>query len=187
MCSPNERWHDSWPIRFLDDLRRSDNMFISLFWQWQRNVVHAYHNIRRIVEWLPILWHDRDWDYAHILTILSYKLRRMRSYMTDDKKVCRQIAYAELLIERILADDYCSEELEQHKLKWGTYCRRKKWTNGQSIGNAYHIRQNATTLQKWQQQILEERAIHQKQAECKQKDWQRLFRHLHTYLQKWWD
>lgn len=193
-CAPNEQWLDPWPTRFADELRTSDNVVIYFLYRtvWL-GLVSAFHNTMRIIEWLPILWRDRDWDYAHILMILSYKLSRVRKCIASsglavsNKRVARQIAYAEFLIERILADNYCSEDLEQHQLKWGSYCRRKKWTNGQSIGNAFHIRQNATTFQKWQQQISEERAIYQKQAQSKEKDWNRLFKHLRTYLEHWWD
>jgi hypothetical protein len=152
-----------------------------------------FYNIKRIIEWIPILWNDRDWDYGYLLLILEFKLKRMRLNITrggigqNATRTGKQIAYAEFLIRRLREDNYLQEEMKQHEAKWGPFCRRKKWTDGTSVGNAFHIRQNATTLQKWQLQMVEERALYQKQASTKEDDKRRLFRHLHLYIERWWD
>lgn len=191
---PNEEWNTSWPMRWLDGLIESNNPLVRFLYRsvWS-NVMMTIQNVSRIITWLPILWHDRDWDYAFILKILKYKLSRVRQCISSNgiiegaDRVAKQISYAEFLIDRILEDDYCETEMKQHIQKWGPYCRRKKWTNGQLVGHAFHIRQNSTTHQKWQQQIAEERAIHQKQMDTRNKDRERLFRHLSKYIERWWD
>lgn len=193
LSSPNEEWTKSWPFRFRDYIYLENEAFNWFYRNVWTNITSFIANVKRTIEWLPIIWQDRDWDHAYILRILKYKLSRVRKCITGNNiiegatRVGKQIAYAEFLIDRILEDDYHKDEWAKHEKKWGPYCRRRKWTNGSSVGNAHRIRQNATTHQKWVQQHAEEMAIYRKQEATKEKDKDRLFKHLKTYLERWWD
>ncbi|MBI2449672.1 hypothetical protein HYV49_05240 [Candidatus Pacearchaeota archaeon] len=87
--------------------------------------------IRRVLRWLKksfqyslFLWNDYDWDYALILQLLQYKLKRTREcivkndIITDSKIIAKQIKYAEFLIERISDYNYLDkkEEKDWHRL-----------------------------------------------------------------------
>lgn len=39
-------------------------------------------DIIRILQWLPVIWRDVDWDYSGLLDIIDYKVRRMRQHHT---------------------------------------------------------------------------------------------------------
>lgn len=192
LFSPNESWSKSWPYRFAEYLYLENETFNWFYRNVWTNLRVWCENVKRICEWIPILWNDRDWDHAHIFTILKYKLSRTRKCIVGNKiisghlRVGRQIAYAELLIERIMEDDYCKEEWAQHEAKWGPFCKRKKWTNGQPTG-VWRIRQNATDLAKYKQQHAEEMNLYLKENATKDKDKKRLFRHLELYIERWWD
>lgn len=34
-------------------------------------------NIIRVIQWAPIIWRDRDFDYNFLLNLMDYKLERM--------------------------------------------------------------------------------------------------------------
>lgn len=66
-------------------------------------VRNFYHFLCDLIAWLPIIWHDRDWDYAYLYRIMAFKLRRMQRLMETygyhvtserdavDMKVCAHI------------------------------------------------------------------------------------------------
>lgn len=80
--------------------------------EWKPTTI--FHNLKRLIEWTPIIWKDADWDHLHIDIILQYKLKRMRECLVKSdhfsKKTCerfdRQIRTCELLLERIIQGDY---------------------------------------------------------------------------------
>jgi len=41
-------------------------------------------NIKRVLQWLPIIWKDRDWDYYHIYEMLKQKLIRTEKHIRED-------------------------------------------------------------------------------------------------------
>ena len=84
-------------------------------------IVDFYLRIKKIIKWIPILWHDYDWDYPYLLLIMKFKLRYMREYfknsgIAEDKEVCCiQIEQAEKIIDRIIDGDdaYLTKALEE--------------------------------------------------------------------------
>lgn len=150
--------------------------------------------IKRIIEYAPILWDDWDWDYSAFLRLMQYKLKRMRTCIIKNDIICaaprvgKQIRYAEFLIERILNDDYFPElqaELEEKfgETKWNFIpvddppgCSRLEFTynkckTAKENKEADKARQN----------------LYEKQRKELEKDYDRLFRHIRKFLQRWWD
>lgn len=76
-----------------------------------RNLLRRVSNI---IAWLPILWADRDWDFAFLLRIMRFKISRMRRHhqkygLSTYKRqalIERKMRTCELLITRILEEDY---------------------------------------------------------------------------------
>ena len=65
------------------------------------------------------LRHDRDWDYAHILILLRYKLLRTAKCIGSDKtsgssaRVYNDIVNLLIVLDRIIEDDYFTPELSE--------------------------------------------------------------------------
>lgn len=82
-------------------------------------IYRFFHNLAKIWEYSCFLWNDYDWDYIYILKLLKIKLRRTRerifknALIGDYKKVVKQIKLAELLIDRIIEDDYSNGYYEE--------------------------------------------------------------------------
>lgn len=68
--------------------------------------------IKRLIGWLPILWEDRDFDYAYILIILKYKLTRTRKCIVKNNIIENiegleeQIKKCEETLDRLIEDNY---------------------------------------------------------------------------------
>ena len=69
-----------------------------------------YYGIKNIVEWLPIIWHDSDFDFAFFAKINEFKMRRMSAYFRDhgvhigSDKDARDLAVCAELFRRIGGD-----------------------------------------------------------------------------------
>ena len=49
-----------------------------------RLVIAPFAALRRIYDWLPILWNDRDDDYEYVVEILLFKLKRLERFMGEE-------------------------------------------------------------------------------------------------------
>jgi hypothetical protein len=62
--------------------------------------------IKRLFNYLPLIWKDEDWDYDYLYKILDFKLRRMQielehdTWHMDSKRRARQIAICLAYLDR---------------------------------------------------------------------------------------
>ena len=87
-----------------------------------RSLRSFFQNILRVFEWAPVIWKDRDWDYAFVDNILLYKYKRLYKQLHKDSKFVqyekRQLQSLRILIkllERITTDFFYDDLLEDHK------------------------------------------------------------------------
>lgn len=40
--------------------------------------MRVIQKIIKIIQYIPILWRDEDWDYEYLLALITYKLKRMK-------------------------------------------------------------------------------------------------------------
>jgi hypothetical protein len=84
-------------------------------------LTRTVRKLKRIIKWIPILWHDEDWDYFFLYTILQKKLETMRDYTlqqdrnTDSKYVASRMQTAINLIEKIKTEAYIDGFLDMHE------------------------------------------------------------------------
>ena len=81
--------------------------------------------IRNLIAFAPLIWRDRDFDYAYLLAMLVFKLRRMESAFgpesttSDADEVAKDIKLCYEALARVLEDDYRIKELAAHQQRWG--------------------------------------------------------------------
>lgn len=46
----------------------------------------APNNMKRVLDWLPILWRDRDWDSAYLYKIMSFKMKKMKDCIKEENR-----------------------------------------------------------------------------------------------------
>lgn len=80
--------------------------------------------IKNLCSYFNLIWSDRDFDQVYFYKVLKFKLERMASTLDDtfegSDKVCENISLAVGALDRLIKDDYCSDEYDQHFEKYGT-------------------------------------------------------------------
>lgn len=74
--------------------------------------------IENIIKWLPIIWKDRDWDWAYLAEIMEFKLRNMAdhnekySYHVGAEKEVRSMRVCAALLKRLRDDNVYYDNAE---------------------------------------------------------------------------
>ncbi len=139
---------------------------------------------KRIIRWLPTLWHDRDYDYSYILIILKKKIQFQREYIgKHDRHVraqsdCKNMRIAEILIDRILKDDYIKVQRAELEEKWGQL---------EFGGPRGLYRTKVITEKDREQELKDSRRMYDHDDYMMNQDLDYLFKHLRKHIRYWWD
>lgn len=75
---------------------------------------------KRVLSWIPVIWHSEDWDYSYLLEIMRKKIAEMERFFASDytwtlraKDHAKEMKMCLFLIDRIEKEDYC--EFENYK------------------------------------------------------------------------
>ncbi len=142
---------------------------------------------KKIKEWSKFLKEDYDWDWVFILKVLKYKLERTRkcfvaSNMCESSlKNAKDIEKVEVLLNRVIEDDYMTELLKPFDEKYGEIV---SWQNAEGFFEVQ--RQNQTSENK--DQIWKEyKKLSYKAEKMKQKDLNDALKIISERLFYWWD
>lgn len=91
-----------------------------------------YYGIGNIIRWVPVIWHDKDYDWGYLAHIMEYKLRRMsalfknhRTSVSADRDAKRMLICA-VLLKRLQEDNYYKDsdyKKESYRIKYDQeYC-----------------------------------------------------------------
>ena len=47
-----------------------------------RSLRHMFFQLVRVIQYIPVIWKNEDWDYEYILDLLDYKLSRVEKRLT---------------------------------------------------------------------------------------------------------
>lgn len=149
-----------------------------------RQPIIWWESICNIVSWIPFLWDDRDWDHAYLLNMMQEKLRRMRihqekcGHSTSSAEIAKQILVAELLLKRIIANDYVMADYAEHEKKFGSiFDRREKLPDGSAI----------TRPSRDPEESKDVRRMADKEAYMSKQDLEYFGRHFAKHVRGWWD
>ena len=86
-----------------------------------RNIKYGIGNL---IDWFPVIWNDRDWDYCFIYDILHKKLERMEDSIRYAPFVCADKRADEIklcvnLLDRLKKDDYIDMSEKDFVKRWG--------------------------------------------------------------------
>jgi hypothetical protein len=131
------------------------------------DLVHPFRVVRYGLEnlyaYVPLIWHDRDWDYSFMLSLWELKFRRMAhqhlvyGHHVDHEKMARQLRVCAELCARIRDDKYADAAGEKHDKKWGEMkmvTLPKRNPNACSVGTRF-IREFAETDKEREQERKE--------------------------------
>jgi hypothetical protein len=78
-----------------------------------------YRQLRRVVDFLPIIWKGYDFDYIYALDLFKHQLKRTadflesdKAYTVDAKQRAKRIRTALELMEKVYNEEYGAEYLD---------------------------------------------------------------------------
>ena len=127
----NTGWLTDWEKtggRFKEWVRSVSLTSINHGWLYAiyRQPIIWWESLCNVISWFPIIWDDRDYDYSYLLIMMREKLKRMRILQaehgnsTNHMKYAKHIRVAELLLDRIIANDYVMADFAEHEKKFGS-------------------------------------------------------------------
>ena len=149
---------------------------------WLKKIFyHPTMRVKRFFDYAPLIWKDEDYDWSYIMYMLKYKIKRTREHI-DEHKIFEGYEYkvsemleAEQMIERILKQDWLSDEFDAHMKKYPTKWQEKE--NGDMFVESTHDKPEGAEF----------RAINERRRVLEKADWDRLGYLISNCLQGWWD
>jgi hypothetical protein len=156
-----------------------------------------YHNIKNGIQnlttWFPVIWKNRDWDFAFIWIILHKKLElmereiRINGHHTNNKRDANQIKLCVNLIKRLMDDNYHENVFIHHDIKWGETHMVWNKTDKPGESSLEIKRDNVKTKEDKLEERKQFRILSTNVEKQKQQDIEYLFNYMAKHIQCWWD
>ena len=125
--------------------------------------------IKNIIDYIPIVYKDRDWDYEFILDILRYKLERTRDRIKNDNIVESTNRIVDEINTQIkLIDDYRNND-EIYELSHQSLLSKIAKAKSENTKDKY--------LKQYYTNLLKE----------ENKAWCKIFDYMKEHMRAWWD
>jgi len=126
--------------------------------------------IVRMWEYAPLLWEDRDYDHAHLLRMMRFKINRMRRHMEKHAIIAHaedhvaEMAQMDVMLRNV-EDEDPDDEWSMHWNQWHMHLKNLNDCKD-SVGCQKALR--ATSRRE-------------------RRNWHAIWKHLDKYAGGWWD
>lgn len=158
-----------------------------------------WSQIKRVWDFLPLIWKGYDWDYRYAIDLFQYQLKRTadhigsdKAYALENKQTASRIYTAVELMEKVYDEDYGMEYFDIIEKKYGKSDFKFIETGEfDDKGDPYYTMeisyQNDYTEEELQL-ISDERIALQLESRDKQKRAHKLlWDFIEHNIQRWWD
>ncbi len=169
-----------------------------MFWKIRRFIkdlpYHIKYGIKNLIQWFPVIWKDRQWDYLFIYLILRHKLhlteQMTRKYGHHTKHIqdADKIKKCVLLLDRLIEDDYHENIFKHYDEKWGEM--EVIYKDSTDYPDCCEVDMKYPNVKTKEDEILkskEYKLLSNKPEELKKQDIDLLFKLMRKNIQTWWD
>lgn len=158
-----------------------------------------WSQIKRVIDFLPLLWKGYDWDYHYAVEIFQHQLKRMADHIGSDKawalehkQTASRIRTAVELMQKVYEEEYAMEYYDIMEEKYGkTNFEFVETGDFDEKGDPYYTMEIANELardKEHQKEIDEERHQMMRLSRDKQNRAHKLlWDFVEHNIQKWWD
>ena len=159
-----------------------------------------YRQIKRLIDYIPIIWKGFDWDYSYAVQLFKHQLKRMADELESErantlhaKDNAKRIRTAIKLIDKVYEEEYSMEYLDTIELYYGKETTEFVETDEVSklSGEKYFTIKTTNELavdEQHQKEISEVRYQLMQLSKEKQKKAHRiLWKFIEHNIQRWWD
>lgn len=144
-----------------------------------------FKKVKKVLQWIPVLWNDGDFDHGYLFDIIDYKLERMSKAIKEEGwseehlETAASIDEARRLLERMLSIQYeCSPEMSDILDELDGYTVETPLDNGAVRWDTSSTPQELSDRFKKQLDIDHKRAM---------KARKKFFSYFRNNFDKWWD
>jgi hypothetical protein len=91
-----------------------------------KNITWFFRRVKRVVDFLPIIWKGYDFDYRHALDLFHYQLTRTADFLDSDraysvraKQDARRLRTILELMTKVYDEEYRMAHFDQMERFWG--------------------------------------------------------------------
>jgi len=157
-----------------------------------------YRQIKRVINFMPIIWRGADWDYRYAIDLFAYQLSRTADYIENNNRYVnakpdsKRIRIAIKLMEKVYEEEYAMEYMDKIESKYGkSNLNFVETTDLDRSGDPYY-----NMVEVWErdytesEQLLieEEKNALMHDSRAKQKKAHKLlWNYIEHNIQGWWD
>lgn len=157
-----------------------------------------YRQIKRVINFTPIIWRGADWDYRYAIDLFAYQLSRTADYIENNNRYVnakpdsKRIRIAIKLMEKVYEEEYAMEYMDKIESKYGkSNLNFVETTDLDRSGDPYY-----KMVEVWErdytesEQLLieEEKNTLMHDSRAKQKKAHKLlWNYIEHNIQCWWD
>ena len=162
-------------------------------YSWLIPLVSFYDNIKRLIAWFPVIWEDRDFDYAFLFAIMQFKISNMRKLHEETRrfvnsdKVIKQLLTCEELLKRLQKDEYCAKDYEEHDDKYGRLNMTFGEITERNTRRCMFERNKVLTEKDKERETKDFKRIANKEIYMYKQDIELLLNTIKKYHRKWWE
>lgn len=157
----------------------------------------VWYNIKygtiNLIQWLPIIWKDRDYDHYFLMRLLEFKLNKMgksfkkyNNHTQTDAHV-KQVNKCANIFKRLYEDEYLLNSFKNHDKKWGNIRVSFEECENPDFHEIILKRKNVITEQDKTDERKESKVCSEKGYENQRKDLKEVFRIMYDNILTWWD
>jgi hypothetical protein len=159
-----------------------------------RNVKWFFRRLKRVWDFLPIIWKGYDFDYSHAINLFKYQLERTADFMESDKAMtvdadirAKRIRTAIELLDKVYDEGYGWEYQEQMKSIYGStildfwFEDTGKGDGSSYLRQAWEFRADSSDVEKVFDKLFKESQEKQKRAE------KLVWEFISHNIRGWWD
>jgi len=153
-----------------------------------------YRQIKRVIDFLPMIWKGYDFDYSYAINLFRYQLIRTEKFMSSPNTItvnansrARRIKTAIELLDKVYDEEYGSEYQEQMKSIYGDNVL--DW-NFEDAGRGDESSYLTYEYEKWENKDEVKETFDKlfKQSQDKQKRAEKLvWEFISHNIRGWWD
>ena len=157
-------------------------------------VKRFFRRVKRVINFLPIIWKGYDFDYRYAIELFQYQLKRTAEMMESDQSLtvdadirARRIRTAVELLQKVYDEEYGCEYQDKLKEMYGENVLDWSFEDtGDGDGSSYlryryEMWDNAEEVQRMMNKLFLESQAKQKRAE------ELVWKFISHNIRYWWD
>ena len=157
-------------------------------------VKRFFRRVKRVMDFLPMIWKGYDYDYRYAIELFQYQLERTADFMESDRVLtvdadirARRIRTAVELLQKVYDEEYGCEYQDKLKEMYGENVLDWSFEDtGDGDGSSYlryryEMWDNAEEVQRMMNKLFLESQAKQKRAE------KLVWKFISHNIRYWWD